>query len=311
VSLGTSTLGARRNLQGLAIFALVLAGSGWGVGLPLGKLALREIDPAHMVLLRFMVAALAAAPFALARRETRALFRAPAVLASGALYGLGFVVQFEGLAHVSVALAALLVGVMPALIALCARLMGERLNRLVWAGVVAATLGAALIAGKPDGAGTPFGIALSLASLLLFLGWLVLMKHTPKAPSALSIPAVTIVIAALTILPVALLLHGAPRLSLSPTAWGGVIGQGLFSTLLATAAWQYGSSRVGSATAGVFINIEPLLGATLGVLLFGDRLHLGLVGGGAMILVGSFVVVLGESANPPGALAHDPPATPG
>lgn len=300
-----------KGLQGLAILALILAGSGWGLGLPMGKLALREINPAHMVLLRFAVAGLAAAPFALVRRETRALFRSPAVLAAGSLYGLGFLMQFEGLAGVSVTLAALLVGVMPALIAICAKLMGETLNWRVWIGVAAATLGAALIAGKPDGAGTPFGIFLSLASLFVFLGWLVALKRTPKGASVTALPAVIIVVAALTILPIALLLHGVPNLALSPPAWAGIVGQGLFSTLLATAAWQYGSSRVGSATAGVFINIEPLLGATLGVLAFGDQLHLGLAVGGVLILIGSLAVVLGESALPPGTLAHDPPATPG
>jgi drug/metabolite transporter (DMT)-like permease len=168
-----------------------------------------------------------------------------------------------------------------------------------------------LIAGKPDGAGTPWGIALSLASLFVFLGWLIALKRTPKGPETVLMPAVIIVIAALTILPVALLLHGAPKLALSPVAWAGIVGQGLISTLLTTVAWQYGSSRVGSATAGVFINIEPMLGSVLGVLLFGDHLHLGLLIGGAMILIGSFVVVLGESATPPGTLAHDAPATPG
>lgn len=297
-------------MQWLAIFALVLAGAGWGVGLPLGKLVLREIDPAHMVLLRFAVAALAAAPFAFATREARALFRSPPVIVAGVLYGLAFVLQFEGLAGVSVTLGALLVGAMPALVAVCARLMGERLNRLVWVGVAGATLGAVLIAGRPEGAGTPLGIALSLVSLLVFLGWLVALKRTPVLPSPLGVPAVTIVIAALAILPVSLALHGLPTLALSPPAWAGIVGQGLFSTLLATAAWQYGATRVGSATAGVFINIEPLLGAALGVMLFGDNLTLGLAAGGAMILAGSFVVVLGERATPPQTLAHDCPATP-
>lgn len=297
-------------MQWLAIFALVLAGAGWGVGLPLGKLVLREIDPAHMVLLRFAVAALAAAPFAFATREARALFRSPPVIVAGVLYGLAFVLQFEGLAGVSVTLGALLVGAMPALVAVCARLMGERLNRLVWVGVAGATLGAVLIAGRPEGAGTPLGIALSLVSLLVFLGWLVALKRTPVLPSPLGVPAVSIVIAALAILPVSLALHGLPTLALSPPAWAGIVGQGLFSTLLATAAWQYGATRVGSATAGVFINIEPLLGAALGVMLFGDNLTLGLAAGGAMILAGSFVVVLGERATPPQTLAHDCPATP-
>jgi drug/metabolite transporter (DMT)-like permease len=297
-------------MQWLAIGALILAGAGWGVGLPLGKLALREIDPAHMVLLRFAVASLAAAPFAFASRETRALFRSPPVVAAGMLYGVAFVLQFEGLAGVSVTLGALLVGAMPALVAVCARLMGERLNRLVWLGVAGATVGAALIAGKPEGAGTPLGIGLSLVSLVVFLGWLLALKRAPADPTPLAVPAVSIVVATMTILPISLVLHGAPSLSLSAPARGGIVGQGLVSTLVATAAWQYGATRVGSATAGVFINIEPLLGATLGVLLFGDRLTLGLAIGGVMILVGSLVVVLGERAAGAQGLAHDAPATP-
>ncbi|MDB5447358.1 MAG: transporter, partial [Phenylobacterium sp.] len=92
-------------MKRLAIAALILAGLGWGVGLPLGKVALGEMDAAHMVLLRFLVAAAAAAPFALARAETRRLFRSPAVVASGVFYGLGFLLQFEGLARISVTLA--------------------------------------------------------------------------------------------------------------------------------------------------------------------------------------------------------------
>jgi drug/metabolite transporter (DMT)-like permease len=68
----------------------------------------------------------------------------------------------------------------------------------------------------------------------------------------------------------------------------------LFSTFLATAAWQYGATRVDSASAGVFINIEPLIGATLGIGLFGDPAGLPLLLGGALIIVGSVVVVRGE-----------------
>jgi len=297
-------------MKGFAVLALAAAGCAWGLGFPLGKVALREMDPAHLVLLRFAVAALAGAPFALARRDTRALFRSPALLIGGVLYGLAFLLQFEGLARVSVTVAALLVGAMPAMIALSARLMGERQTRLSWAGVAGATLGAALIAGRPDGASTPLGVALSLLSLFIFIGWLVALKRVPQPPTLMAIPAVTMIVATLTVLPIALLLHGPPRLDVSPVAWAGVIGQGLISTLLATAAWQYGARRVGSATAGVFINIEPLMGAALGVLLFGDRMNPGLVVGGAMILVGSVAVVMGERGSPATALGHDVPATP-
>ena len=291
----------------LAFLALAAAGVFWGMGFPLGKLALRETDAAHVVLLRFAVAALVALPFALRGRETRALFRSPVVLLAGALYGVAFLVQFEGLARVSVTLAALLVGVMPALIALSARFLGERVSGASWVGVAAATLGAVLIAGKPGGAGTPLGVALSLAALVIFLAWLFVLRKAPATAAPMAIPAVTVVVAAATILPIALVMHGAPKLDLSLGAWAGIVGQGLFSTLLATAAWQFGSARVGSASAGVFINIEPLMGAAIGVLLFGDHLTLALGVGGLLILIGSFVVVLGEKQTPPSELPAVPP----
>ena len=283
----------------IAFVALALAGLCWGMGFPLGKFVLTETSAAHMVLLRFAVAAVAAAPFALARAETRALFRSPVVLAAGALYGVAFMVQFEGLAHVSVTLAALLVGAMPALIAVSAKLLGEKVSRASWIGVAAATLGAALIAGKPEGAGSPLGVALSLGSLLIFLAWLIVLRRAPAAPTPMAIPAVTVIVAAFTVLPVALFMHGPPRLDLSPPVWAAIVGQGVLATLLATAAWQFGSARVDSASAGVFINIEPLMGACVGVMLFGDHLTFALGLGGLLIIAGSFIVVLGEKREAP------------
>lgn len=278
----------------LPFLALTLAGACWGLGFPLGKLALAEVAPAHLVLLRFLVAGIAALPFALGSREARALFRSPAVLCAGLFYGVAFLVQFEGLAGVTVTLAALLVGAMPALIAVASRLMGEPVTRGSWAGVVAATLGAALIAGKPGGAGTPWGIALSLVSLLIFLGWLLAAKRAPETGPAMALPAATVVIATLVILPIALVLHGMPPLRLSGVAWGGIVGQGLLSTLLATAAWNFGAARVSNAAAGVFINIEPLIGAVLGIGLFGDPAGFTIIAGGVLIIVGSVVTVLAE-----------------
>jgi drug/metabolite transporter (DMT)-like permease len=290
-------------MKSLAFVALALAGICWGLGFPTGKLILTETDAAHMVLLRFGVAAIAAAPFALRRPEVRALFRSPIVLLSGVVYGIAFMVQFEGLAHVSVTVAALLVGAMPALIAVSARVLGEKVSRLSWVGVGAATLGAAVIAGKPDGASSPLGVALSIGALFLFLAWLLTLRRAPRAPNPIAIPAVSIIVAAFTVLPIALVMHGPPKLDLSAPVWMAVIAQGVLATLLATAAWQYGASKVGAASAGVFINIEPLIGAACGVLLFGDHLTAALFAGGLLIIGGSFAVVLGERKAGQGELA--------
>jgi len=301
--------GNKRAMKRTAFIALTLAGVFWGLGFPLGKLALKEIDAGHMILLRFVAAAIAALPFALRRAETRALFASPPVLAAGALYGIAFYIQFEGLARVSVTLAALLVGAMPALIAIAARLAGEKVGRASWVGVAAATLGAVLIAGKPGGAGTPLGVALSVIALFIFVAWLMILRIAPRSPTPMAIPSVAIIIGALTILPLALLFHGAPKLDLSPVAWAAIVGQGVFATLLATAAWQFGAARVGSASAGVFVNIEPLMGAAIGVTMFGDQLTFTLIAGGLLIVAGSFAVVFGERAGAPEHLS-DIPLTP-
>jgi drug/metabolite transporter (DMT)-like permease len=297
-------------MKSIAFVALALAGICWGLGFPTGKLILTETDAAHMVLLRFAVAALAAAPFALRKPEVRALFRSPVVLLAGVLYGVAFMVQFEGLAHVSVTVAALLVGAMPALIAVSAKVLGEKVSRMSWAGVAAATLGAALIAGKPDGASSPWGVALSIGALFLFLAWLLTLRRAPPAPNAMAIPAVSIIVAAFTVLPIALVMHGPPKLDLTAPVWAAILAQGVLATLLATAAWQYGAARVGAASAGVFINIEPLIGATCGVLLFGDHLTAALFAGGLLIIGGSFAVVLGERQAQPGELQATVAPTP-
>lgn len=281
----------------LAFAALTLAGICWGLGFPLGKLALREISASHLVLLRFAVASLAALPFALTA-EARALFRSPVMWLAGVAYGLGFIIQFEGLAHVTVTLAALLVGLLPALVAVAARLLGERVSRTSWIGVAGATIGAALIAGKPGGSGTPLGIALSLGSLLVFLLWLFAVKRVPATKSPMAVPCVALLISTIFVAPISFVLHGPPPLALSATSWIGIAGSGLLSTLLATAAWSFGSAQVDSASAGVFINLEPLMGAIIGVALFGDPLGFGLVAGGALILIGSVTVVLGERSTP-------------
>ncbi len=103
------------------------------------------------MLLRFIVASIVACPFAFARRRPSAV-RSPPCCWRARFYGLAFVIQFEGLAggyrH---SCWPCWFGAMPALIAISAYLIGERVTRASWIGVVAATGGAALIAGKPGG----------------------------------------------------------------------------------------------------------------------------------------------------------------
>lgn len=290
---------------------LALFGSGlcWGLGLPFGKLALAETDASHMILLRFLVAGIAVAPIALRTREARARLRKPMVLICGAFYAFGFLAQFEGLAHTSVTLAALLVGVMPILIAVSAAALGEKVGAPAWAGVATATLGALLVGGRPEG-GSAVGVLLCLVSLPLFLVWLYAGRAAGKGEPAIGLTCSTLFAAALILLVLVTALHGPPRLALSPRAWIGIVGQGLLSTVAATLCWQIGAPRAPAAAAGVFINVEPVVGTFLGMLLFGERPGPPTFVGGALILVGSLIVVLFEHRRPEGVHPAEDAPTP-
>lgn len=272
---------------------LVFAGTAWGFGFPLAKLALRETDAAHMILLRLAVAGLFALPLSLRSKAARAMWRSPPTLLAGAIYGPPFILQFEGLARTTVSLAGLLVGLLPALVAAGSRLWGERPTRGAWAGVAAATFGGGLIAaGAGTAGGSLLGAGLVVASLALFVTYVGVARRIPAEGDAIGGAAVVIVVAGAAAGVLVLIGYGPPKLDLSPVGWGAIAFQGVVCTALATLAWQIGSPHVPSASAGVFINLEPVVASALGVSLFGDRLTVPLLIGGALIVAGSLATVL-------------------
>jgi EamA-like transporter family len=69
-----------------------------------------------------------------------------------------------------------------------------------------------------------------------------------------------------------------PVLAVAALALGG--------TLLPFTLFAYGQSRVSAEVAGAFYNLEPLVGAAAGAVLFGNPVGFALVGGGAAIVAG-------------------------
>lgn len=276
--------------------ALIVAGVSWGVGFPLAKLTLAELGAAHMILARFLIASCFALPLIMRRADTRKALTDPRVVLAGIIYGPAFLIQFEGVARATVSVSALLVGAMPILVASAARLIfKEKVTPLGWAGIFIATAGAVLIAGRPAGS-SGFGVVLILASLVLCLGWIFSLRRTAGQLDPIAASCCVVVIATLVDLPIVVLLYGLPSLELSSIAWLGLLGQGAVSTVLALVTWQVGATHVPAATAGVFLNLEPLVGAATGVLFFHEALTFSVVAGGAAIILGSTLVALGQQS---------------
>jgi len=105
----------RRRTTAHAILALALAGSLWGLTVPLSKLGMEWLDAGWLAVVRFAVAAPLLALFA--RRHLRAAI-SPGVIAAGAIgYGGVILLQNVGIQHTSVTHASLIVGAVPVVVA--------------------------------------------------------------------------------------------------------------------------------------------------------------------------------------------------
>ena len=268
-----------------AIAALAAAGLLWGTTVPLSRVALEWLPPAWLSFARFAVAA--AVLLVAARSRLRGACT-PAVLAWGAVgYGGTVVVQNAGLTRTSVSHAALLIGAAPVLVAIIAALWHHTVARPVaWAGFAVSLAGVGLVAGGEGGGATTGGDGLVLASLLLSATFTVAQVRLLRGRDPVAVTAVQFLAAALAVLPVAVTTEGIPAAPSGSGALLATIALATAGTLLPFTLFAYGQSRVSAEVAGAFLNLEPLVGAVAGVLVFGDPAGPQQILGGAAVLTG-------------------------
>jgi drug/metabolite transporter (DMT)-like permease len=288
----------------LGFLAAALASSFWGCGFFFGKIALAEMSVGAMVFYRFFFASLGLLPLLITHRpnfkpsEWRML-----LLASFLGVPLQFLFQFKGLSLTTVSHASLMVGTMPVLLAVGATIYAkERLHALGWAALALSTTGAALIAlgGKHNASAngpTLTGDLLVVFSLGIALFWILfnqrlMERHSHVVVTAYGVVAGTIMLA--LYVPFA---YGPPPIhGVSLKAWAALIASGLLCTATTTLLWNWGMTQVPASQAGVLLNMEPLIGSLLGVLILKE--HLGPLAwlGGAMILTAAITLTTNSPA---------------
>jgi drug/metabolite transporter (DMT)-like permease len=288
-----------------AFAALAAAGCLWGTGFLFGKWALAELTVGQLVLYRFLFAAVGFAPAvwtATRRPETRIARGDWLIVLAAAVVGvpLQFLVQFAGLARTTVTHASLMIGILPVLLAAGSAFFAhEHVHSRRWVALVASTIGAGLIAfGASAGeAGSQASLAGDLLVALSLVGgvaWILLCQRLMKAgnysPINVSAYVMTIGAAMLTVWVVGS--EGLPPVHLSIRTWLSVIASGLFATTATTYLWNWGLVRVPASQAGVFLNLEPVVGALLGVALLQDILGPYALVGGIMVIGAAIVVAL-------------------
>ena len=287
-----------------AVAALIAAGLLWGTTVPLSKLALEWLSPGWLTVVRFSLAA--AVLLAVASRRPggrtaqgsaqrsaqRSALRAaftPGVLIAGAFgYGGSVMVQNAGIGRTSVTHAALLIGAVPVLVAIIAAVWYRAVARPVaWFGFAVSLGGVGLVTtGSGGGGATMAGDGLVLASLLLSAMVTVAQGRLLAGRDPVAVTAVQFLGATLGSLPIAAVSEGVPAAPAGAGVVLAVVALALAGTLLPFTLFAFGQSRVSAEVAGAFLNLEPLVGAIAGAVVFGDPVGLVQAGGGAAILAG-------------------------
>lgn len=286
---------------------LVLANIVYATSYVATRLTLADVPPSTLALIRLVVGSLILVPLASALRRPGASTLSPAdrwrVFWMGALGFAGaFALSHWGLARSTATNGALLITVEPVtLLVLAPLLLGERLTRREGAGAALALLGATLVVAN----GIP-GLSEALVphwrgDLLLILagvayasysliGREILARH-----SSLSVTAWSIAWGAGAMLPLALIERASGALPrVTPTAIAGTLYLAVVITALGYLAWNYALERVSASRAAIFLNLQPLVGALLGVAVLGESLTPYTVAGGGLILAGLTLTVKGQ-----------------
>jgi drug/metabolite transporter (DMT)-like permease len=285
-----------------AYVVLLVSNLIFATGYSVSRIVLEDIGPATLAMARLTIGSLILVPWAWRGMVAAKLSREDhwRLALTGVIgFTLAFALGNWGLAHSTASNAALLITVEPAsLILLSPLVLGERLSRREGLGAALAILGAAVIVVN----GIP-GITLALAphwrgDIVLILSGLayaaysliarpVLLRHP-----ALVVTAYSVVWGAAAMVPVAVLewATAAPS-AWTPRAIVGVLYLGVVMTALGYAVWNWCLERVETPRVAIFLNIQPLGGALVGVWWLGEQLTAFTVAGGLLILAGLHLTV--------------------
>ena len=274
----------------LATICLALAGSLWGTGFFFGKIAFNEMTVSEDVAFRLLSAAIALSPILVRRwRPYRGVELRLLLLASVIGIPVQYLIQFEGLHLTTVSHASLIVGAIPVMLAASSALiLKERLRRTEWLALGISAGGAALIARssvhtsggpRPDWRGD----LLVLVSLIAAVAMVLCTKRLMGTHDALQVTAATIMLGTVSLV-IWVELTQPLRFHFSGIVWGAALAQGLLATAGAYLLWNWGLSHMPAARAGVFLNLEPVIGAALGVIILHERL-------GGLAIVGGLMII--------------------
>jgi len=290
--------------RGLVLFALMAVI--WGIPYLFIKVAVAEITPATLVFARTAIAALLLLPIALARTDVRSvLARWRWVVAFAAIeIAIPWVLLGSAEQHLSSSLTGLLIAGVPLVGAVIAVVTGgtDRLGRTGVVGLLVGLAGvAAIVGGDFEAANATALLQVGLVVIGYALGPAILARRLQGLPS-ITIMGLSLGLTAVLYTPIAALQW--PTTTPSGAAILSVVILAVVCTAIAFLVFAALIGEIGPVRATVITYVNPAVAATLGVLILGETLTLGMVVGFILVIAGSVLA----TRRPSSASADDRPA---
>ena len=265
--------------------AVIVAAVLFGTTFVMVKDAVADVGPVPFLAVRFLVGAVAMAPFAAREPRTPGVWRAGALC--GAVLLAGYVLQTVGLQYTTSSVSAfvtyLLVVMVPVISAFTLRKVP---TAPTIAGVVLATVGLFLLTGQGVHLGK--GELLTLGCALSFAVHIVLLSYFAPRFGTAELNGVQLLVVGLGCLVPGFFLGGY---HFTGRAWLAALYTGVAVSGAALGLQLWGQRRVGPTRTSLLLMIEPVSAAGLGYAV-GDRLGVGGAIGAALILAGIAVAEL-------------------
>lgn len=281
-----------------AIFAVVV----WGGTFIATKIALREVSPATIVWLRFGMGVLILGGAVAWRRQ----FALPEKNEWPYFALLGFLgvtfhqwLQANGLITAQATTTAWIVASTPIFIAILGWLvLKESLGSLRVVGIALAAIGVLLVVSKGNVAALFNGQEGTIGDLLIFISainWAVFSilsrRELARHPAARMMFYVMLSGWLFTNI---WIFGSGPRLGeisrLTSVGWSAMLMLGIFGSGLAYIAWYDALQALPASQLGAFLNIEPLVTTLLAAVMISERITILTVLGGAIIILGVYLV---------------------
>ena len=270
----------------------------WGLSFIATKIALRELSPAVLILLRFSIGVLILALALFIKKYPLKIKKSDIILVlfCGFIIFIHILVQVSGMRFTTASNTAWIVATSPVFVVILSRLFfKERFSFLKIVGITLAILGVVFLVSRGELKNTSFiqnpGDWLVLASSLTWAIYSIASKKLLHTYSATLITFYSLALICVLTLPLSLNHKSfVSVLELSPMGWSAIFYLGVFCSGIAYLFWSKALKGGNAGEVSTYLYLEPLV-ATLGAyLILKEAITIWTLLGGALIILGIYVV---------------------